>query len=167
MSSPNLQLAGPVTYLRVLNQDLVVLNTVKVATDLLEKRSAIYSDRPRMTMINEVYVHSFCKNDQSHRCASVGCGWITVLMPYSPWWRQHRRVLQHNLSENASAQWSDMRTRFNSVFLKRMVDAPGDWWALTQWFVCSRFPPHIRSIHCSQACRREHHEDDLRLRNRA
>lgn len=41
---------GPVTYLRVLTMEVIVLNTMQAVTDLLEKRSAIYSDRPRLPM---------------------------------------------------------------------------------------------------------------------
>lgn len=33
-------------YIRLLNADIVVLNSASVATELLEKRSRIYSDRP-------------------------------------------------------------------------------------------------------------------------
>jgi len=44
-SSINLKLPGA---------HLIVLNTTKAISDLFEKRSAIYSDRPRMTMISEL-----------------------------------------------------------------------------------------------------------------
>jgi hypothetical protein len=38
---------GDVIYLRVLNRDIIVLNSAKVATDLLEKRGENYSERPK------------------------------------------------------------------------------------------------------------------------
>ncbi|KAF9070402.1 cytochrome P450 [Rhodocollybia butyracea] len=38
---------GPVVYLNMMGQDIVVLNTKASATELLERRSSIYSDRPR------------------------------------------------------------------------------------------------------------------------
>jgi hypothetical protein len=38
---------GDVIYLRVLNRDVIVLNSAKVATDLLEKRGENYSQRPK------------------------------------------------------------------------------------------------------------------------
>jgi hypothetical protein len=38
---------GDVIYLRVLNRDVIVLNSAKVATDLLEKRGENYSERPK------------------------------------------------------------------------------------------------------------------------
>ncbi|KAJ3785301.1 cytochrome P450 [Lentinula aff. detonsa] len=38
---------GPIVYLNMAGQNIVVLNTKAAATELLERRSAIYSDRPR------------------------------------------------------------------------------------------------------------------------
>ena len=32
--------------IRVLNQDIIVINSKKIAKDLLDRRSSIYSDRP-------------------------------------------------------------------------------------------------------------------------
>lgn len=41
---------GDILYLRVFRQHIVILNSVKVATELLERRSRIYSDRPPTPM---------------------------------------------------------------------------------------------------------------------
>lgn len=38
--------------------DLIVLNSYEVATDLLDKRGTIYSDRPILTMLGELCVPS-------------------------------------------------------------------------------------------------------------
>ena len=48
--------AGRITYLHVLGQGLVFLNKAEVVFDLLDKRGAIYSDRPRLIMTGELYV---------------------------------------------------------------------------------------------------------------
>ena len=45
---------GDVNYLEVLGQPLVVLNSYRACKDLLEKRSAIYSSRPRMVLLSEL-----------------------------------------------------------------------------------------------------------------
>lgn len=37
-------------HLRVLGRDLIILDSVQAATELLEKRSALYSDRPDFTV---------------------------------------------------------------------------------------------------------------------
>jgi hypothetical protein len=41
---------GNVIYLHALGMPIVVLNSVEAAVDLLDKRSSIYSDRPRLVM---------------------------------------------------------------------------------------------------------------------
>lgn len=39
---------GDVVYVETMGQSIVVLGSDQAASDLLEKRSAIYSDRPRI-----------------------------------------------------------------------------------------------------------------------
>jgi hypothetical protein len=41
---------GDVIFFKALGRSIVVLNSVQAAVDLLDKRSAIYSDRPRFVM---------------------------------------------------------------------------------------------------------------------
>ncbi len=43
-------------YARLLGKEMIILNTLQAARDLLEKRSAIYSDRPRSVLLEELYV---------------------------------------------------------------------------------------------------------------
>ena len=42
--------SGDIVHLKVLGQRMIVLNTVKAARDLLDKRSSVYSDRPPFVM---------------------------------------------------------------------------------------------------------------------
>ncbi|KZW03024.1 cytochrome P450 [Exidia glandulosa HHB12029] len=111
------KLYGPLAYLRVLGQDIVVLNTMKAASDLLEKRGSIYSDRPRMVMIKEV----------------VGFDWLPSLMPYGDRWRLHRRALHQHLSEPSAKKWWALHEDLNGQFLRKLVHAPDEWWHLTEW----------------------------------
>jgi hypothetical protein len=46
---------GDIVYSRVLGQHIIIVSSMQIARDLLEKRSAIYSDRP-VLRTNEVYV---------------------------------------------------------------------------------------------------------------
>jgi hypothetical protein len=43
---------GDLTYLNVAGQPVVIINSRKVAADLLDRRSAKYSDRPRNAVID-------------------------------------------------------------------------------------------------------------------
>ncbi|KAI0036969.1 cytochrome P450 [Vararia minispora EC-137] len=66
---------GPLTYLNVLGQPIILLSDVKIAIDLLEKRSALYSDRPTLRMAGEL------------------AGWenTLVLQKYGPHMRAYRK----------------------------------------------------------------------------
>lgn len=44
--------SGDIVHFKVLGQRMIVLNSVNVARELFEKRSAIYSDRPTSVMFN-------------------------------------------------------------------------------------------------------------------
>lgn len=46
--------AGPIYSLNFLGKPAIVISNHQVAADLLDKRSAIYSDRPRLIMTGEV-----------------------------------------------------------------------------------------------------------------
>lgn len=45
---------GDVVYLKVLRQPMLILNSLEAAQDLLDKRSAIYSDRPNFVLLNDL-----------------------------------------------------------------------------------------------------------------
>lgn len=41
---------GDVIYIQIPKQSIIILGSARAATDLLEKRSDIYSDRPKIVM---------------------------------------------------------------------------------------------------------------------
>ena len=49
---------GDVVHIKIFGQPLVILNSLKAARDLLDKRSSIYSDRPRFVLLAELWVAS-------------------------------------------------------------------------------------------------------------
>ena len=46
--------SGAVVQARLFRQSIVIINSHKAAVELLEKKSAIYSDRPRLVMAGEL-----------------------------------------------------------------------------------------------------------------
>ena len=46
---PNVS-TGDLIYMDIMGQSVVVINSLKIANDLLDKRSNIYSDRPKIVM---------------------------------------------------------------------------------------------------------------------
>jgi hypothetical protein len=45
---------GPMVYLNLAGQHMLILNDPKVGCDLLDRRAAIYSDRPRNIVAGEI-----------------------------------------------------------------------------------------------------------------
>ena len=58
--------AGELVYLNIFGQGLLFVNSYEAAVDLLEKRGAIYSDKPKMIMAGELQVPP--PPAQSSRC---------------------------------------------------------------------------------------------------
>ncbi|KZV83370.1 cytochrome P450 [Exidia glandulosa HHB12029] len=103
---------GPVYQLSILDRHLVILGTVKAALDLLEKRSAIYSDRADFPMVGEL----------------MGFNWTVPMQHYGPWWRLHRRAIHQHFNENAvKLLWPEVE-RTNTVFLHLLQTDPKGFW---------------------------------------
>ncbi len=54
---------GPIVRISLLGQNIVILNTVEVATELLEKRSLIYSDRPQAIGMRYLFIQTSNAHD--------------------------------------------------------------------------------------------------------
>ncbi|TFY81394.1 hypothetical protein EWM64_g2621 [Hericium alpestre] len=67
---------------------ILVLNTMKAATDLLVKRSTIYSDRPQSIMLSDL----------------MGMSWVFGLMQYGDAWKQHRRLFHREFEGSAAVR---------------------------------------------------------------
>jgi hypothetical protein len=52
--------AGDISHVEVLGRHIIVLNSVKAAIELLDKKSAVYSDRPVLTMGGELVGWKYC-----------------------------------------------------------------------------------------------------------
>lgn len=58
MTNLLIRTSGHILYMHVLGQPMIVLSSQEAVRDLMEKRSAIYSDRPRFVLLNELFVSS-------------------------------------------------------------------------------------------------------------
>jgi hypothetical protein len=54
MHTALIKVTGDIVYVHCLGKKILVLNSVEAAHDLLDKRSAIYSDRPRSVVFGEL-----------------------------------------------------------------------------------------------------------------
>ncbi|OJA10464.1 hypothetical protein AZE42_05710 [Rhizopogon vesiculosus] len=76
---------GDIVYTRLLNMDMIILNSEEVANELLEGRSRIYSDRPYIATID-----------------LFGWEWTTSLARYGAMFNTHRR-LYHQVFRSEAA----------------------------------------------------------------
>ncbi|KAL4773894.1 cytochrome P450 [Aspergillus nidulans var. acristatus] len=104
-------LYGPISSLTVFGQTIVILNDARVAFDLLEKRSNIYSSRPRMVFAGEM----------------VGWEHILAMQPYSDMFRAYRKAMHRVLgTKNVIAQFNELQDVETRRFLLRVLEKPGD-----------------------------------------
>ncbi|KAH8879650.1 cytochrome P450 [Thozetella sp. PMI_491] len=106
-----------VLHLNVLGQDIVVLNSVQSAVDLLDRRGANYCDRPRFVLF-EV----------------MGWGRTLTFLRWGPAFRLHRKILQKSFQKSNIVQYRPLQERETLVFLKGLVQRPEQWETLLRRF---------------------------------
>uniref|UniRef100_A0A0W0FF05 Cytochrome P450 n=3 Tax=Moniliophthora roreri TaxID=221103 RepID=A0A0W0FF05_MONRR len=87
---------------------LLVINNAKAASDLLEKRSRIYSDRPPAPMAVDL----------------MGWNWNFGLLPYSDAWRSRRRVFLQSFNAQAAKLFRPHETKSAHLLLTRLRESP-------------------------------------------
>ncbi|KAI0647812.1 CyP450 monooxygenase [Trametes meyenii] len=98
---------GEIVSFQLLGQRVMILGTVKAALELLEKRSANYSDRPVSPMIE-----------------LIGWEWDFGFMPYGQVWRQHRRLFWQHFHPGVVAKYHSIQREASGKFLQRLLTSP-------------------------------------------
>ncbi|KAJ6579520.1 cytochrome P450 [Mycena vulgaris] len=98
---------GSIVYVDVVGQPMVILNSAKVARDLLDQRSAIYSDRPTLVMAN-----------------LSGYGESFVLQPYGENWRQQRKIVAQEFSQLAITRYHTLQETEARKLVRSALDDP-------------------------------------------
>ncbi|KAF9002171.1 cytochrome P450 [Cyathus striatus] len=98
---------GDVMYLHIPGRSFLVLNSLKAATELLDKRSGIYSDRMRLILYELM-------------------GWFPTLtfLPYGKQFQKHRRLLQEYLNQKQCPSYQPLQTRQARRLLAHIADNP-------------------------------------------
>jgi hypothetical protein len=100
---------GDIMYLNVLQQPILVVSSAKIAIDLLEKRGAIYSDRPLYTLAGEM----------------AGYNQVLTLLPYGPDSRLQRKILHKYLGTRQEIdKFVPLLELENHWLLRRVLDEP-------------------------------------------
>ena len=104
-------LLGPMTTVSVFGQPMIIVNSSKTAVDLMDKKSAIYSDRPVMPMGGEL----------------VGWKDTLVLVPYGDRFRNYRKFFHQVIGSNSSVSlYYPTEELETHRFLKSVLKAPDD-----------------------------------------
>ena len=122
-------LIGDMIYFKALGHQFLILNSFERTTDLLEKRSSNYSDRPRLPMLLEVYVSDslHLRTREKNACFRMKWDSNISLMPYGVWWRRHRRSFHQYFNISAVSKYLPIQRREVRAFLRRLLDTPDDF----------------------------------------
>ncbi|KAF9461370.1 cytochrome P450 [Collybia nuda] len=94
---------GDIIHLRFLHRDVIVLNSTKAAVDLLDKRSANYSDRPEFPVYKLM-------------------GWVAAMpfIGYGKRFQQHSQLMQPYLAKNKVEDFRPILIRESRVLLQNL-----------------------------------------------
>ncbi|KAI0826666.1 cytochrome P450 [Trametes gibbosa] len=101
---------GELVYLRVFGQGLLFVNSYDAAVDLLEKRGAIYSDKPKMIMAGEL----------------CGCENMIGLTPYGERLRRQRKLMLQALGQNRVHAYHPLLEIQTHNLLQGILNTPDD-----------------------------------------
>ena len=129
-------------YLNIVGQPIVVVNSSKVAKDLLDKRSGIYSDRPvsvsynirEILLSNEIfrldYVWTTVRTAISlqHPCSltasRVGFGASYAMQNYGEKFRKQRRMVSKGFSVAKVPQYYGLQEKEATVLINNLLKNP-------------------------------------------
>ncbi|KAH7907412.1 cytochrome P450, partial [Hygrophoropsis aurantiaca] len=102
---------GDVVYAEALGNGILILNTLESVTDLLEKRSSIYSDRPTLTMVGELM-----ELDKS-----------MPMLQYGAAWRAQRKLAHIALSPEAVKKYHTVQENIAAMYVNSLIEKPEDF----------------------------------------
>ncbi|KAJ6576403.1 cytochrome P450 [Mycena vulgaris] len=109
-----------IIHLSIGGLSIIVLDTLDVVDELLERRSSIYSDRshyvlssePRMIMLNEL----------------AGWSWSFPFRCADDAWKQQRKMIHNEFHAAAVAQFRSQELKVVHDMLKQLLDSPETWY---------------------------------------
>jgi cytochrome P450 len=107
--------------IKIASNTWVFLNSSRVVNDLLEKRSAIYSSRPRFPFTSDLM--------------SGGCR--MVMQPYGAQWRSIRKIMHSILNIRNAATFAPFQDLESRQLLYEVLKQPEKWFLANQRFANS------------------------------
>ncbi|KAJ7653505.1 cytochrome P450, partial [Mycena rosella] len=108
---------GDVVHASVFGEHILVLNSARAASELLEKRAGIYSDRPTIPMVS-----------------ITGWDFNLTFMPHTDKWRQYRRLFHQHFRRDAVASYRPIQMKKVHDLLRGLLPSgtPEDFFAHTK-----------------------------------
>ncbi|KAG6330988.1 hypothetical protein ID866_8100 [Astraeus odoratus] len=98
---------GGIVYTSLLGQGFLIINDEKIAQELLERRSSIYSDRPYFSMVD-----------------AFGMGFNTGSLSCGKRWRLHRKMFHATFNKQVSMAYKPMQMQKIRQYLLNLISAP-------------------------------------------
>ncbi|KAF9002155.1 cytochrome P450 [Cyathus striatus] len=104
------RLYGDIIYLHIPGRSYLVLNSLKVASEILDKRSGIYSDRMKFILYEMM-------------------GWLPniAFLPYGKKYQIHRRLLQNYLHRKRCVSYQPLQIEQTRHLLVHLLENPNNW----------------------------------------
>lgn len=106
-----------VLHFSVLGRDIIVLNSVEAARDLMDKKGANFADRPRFALF-EV----------------MGWGITLTFLRWSPRFKLHRKMLQQSFTQSACKAYRPIQIEESQKAVKAIFSRPAEWELLLRQF---------------------------------
>jgi len=100
-----------IIHVNALGTSILILNSYKVASDLLDQRSSNYSSRPHMIMFHEL----------------SGWGFIFGVLPYGSVWRASRRMFSKFFNPSNPSYIQPREITYVRRFLGQLLQKPDDF----------------------------------------
>ncbi|CDO69014.1 hypothetical protein BN946_scf184834.g21 [Trametes cinnabarina] len=108
---------GDVFYLEILGRKIVIVNSYAAAKELMDKRSANYSDRPFFPLF-----------------MNLGWGVSVTFLKYGPQFFKQRRILQQYFSKQEVVRFRPVHTEEAHKMLRNLLDRPKDFdWLIRRY----------------------------------
>ncbi|KAG1785991.1 cytochrome P450 [Suillus plorans] len=111
---------GDLVFVRILGQEMVVVNSEHIAEALLDKRSRIYSDRPYLVTLEPCVLSVFFYLTSPRYGLSVNLAFIG----YGDEWRLCRRLCHQTFRPESAVKFRAMQIRRAREIVVNLVDDP-------------------------------------------
>lgn len=120
---------GNVVFVHIFGQGLLFLNTAKAASDLLEQRGSIYSDKPQLVMCGELYVFLVPNTPtpdlmRRDRC---GCQDMVAFTRYGDQMKRQRKLMHGAFGPANIPQYNPLLEIETTHLLRRLLQSPKDY----------------------------------------